>query len=98
MLAIVKGDVLDIGITVQGVESEALEGIRFECPDLKIKQNALYDSEEGWYVRIEGSKTKDFPAGLHLYRITLILSDGQAFTGVAKDYLEVLIKPEVKDD
>jgi len=98
MLAIVKGDILDIEITVQGVESGALEGIRFESPDLKIKQNALYDSEEGWYVRIEGNKTKDFPAGLHLYRVILILSDGQEFTGIPKDYLEVLIKPEVEDD
>lgn len=93
MLQVVKGDVLEFGISFGNVDPELIEKVVFACKELGIEETADREEDE-FRIRISGEVTKNFKSGFLKYDIIATLIDSQEVTIVHRQKIEVLERVE----
>lgn len=93
MLQVVKGDVLEFGISFGNIDSELIEKVVFACKELGVEETADREEDE-FRIRIAGETTKNFKTGFLKYDLIATLVDEQEVTIVHRQKIEVLERVE----
>ena len=91
MLQVVQGDVFEFGVDFCNLEPMLIERVVFTSKKLGIQETAVFENGE-YRVRIEGERTRLFPAGFIGYDLTVVLIDGERLTVRNNEKIEVLRK------
>ncbi len=96
MISIVKGDVFEFDVEVEDVDLTYIDKVTLHIPKLNIKEEATFINEV-YKIRIEGNVTREFPVGFFNYSLIITFTDGEEYTALTDEKLEVVLRRETKD-
>lgn len=91
MLQVVQGDVFEFGVDFCNLAPMFIDRVVFTSKKLGLQETAMFENGE-YRVRIDGGRTRLFPAGFIGYDVTVILTDGERLTVRSNEKIEVLRK------
>lgn len=102
-ITVIQGDILEVYFALENIPSDNIDKVFFTCKCKGIDAECEYSEEEdGYCLRLESEETRDLPAGVSTYDLTIRFTDGNDFTAVYNGAFSVLEKrnpvSEVQDE
>lgn len=92
-ITVIAGDILEVYFLLENIDNEQVENVIFSCADKGIEVVCAYSEEEkGFCLRLESEDTAALECGLVTYDLTIKYPDGNYFTAVYENALNVLPK------
>jgi tRNA splicing endonuclease len=74
-IKIIKGDSLDLTLTIENIELELIEHVYFSSRNLLTREFLWDEPTEKYRLRIAAEETEEFPVGRASYDITIMFID-----------------------
>lgn len=92
-LLLIAGDILEVYFSFENIDVSSIEEVIFICAEKQIEATLEYSStEQAYALRLESEDTADIEPGIASYDLTIKFADGNYFTAVYENALNVLPK------
>lgn len=92
-ITLIAGDILEVYFVLENIDHEQVEEVIFTCADKGIQNVCEYSEEDdGFCLRLDSEETRELECGMATYDLTIRYADGNDFTAVYENALNILPK------
>ncbi|MGN1060146.1 MAG: hypothetical protein ACI4QN_00285, partial [Candidatus Coproplasma sp.] len=92
-LSFIAGDIFEAYFKLENIDKSLIEEVVFTCSAKGVQATCEYsEDEEAYCLRLESAETAELETGIANYDLTIKFLDGQNFTAIYENALNILPK------